>query len=79
MPFLSPIHIAAFTSGAVVGAGSAYYYGNKKGVEGVKVGVSTPVPATTPNPIPTPVNSIHSPQDVIKMGFPGSLTLFIAT
>ncbi|EOQ99237.1 hypothetical protein E3P92_02800 [Wallemia ichthyophaga] len=79
MPLLSPIHIAAFTSGAVLGAGSAYYYGSKS-VEGVKLSASppTPVPATNtasiPTQAPTPVNSIHNPQDVIKMGFPGPIS-----
>lgn len=66
---LSPLHLAVFASGAAIGAGSAAVYASQTNKKD-NVARAQPQPVSTPT-IPTRSTSIHTPQDVIKFGFPG--------
>ncbi|TIC18544.1 hypothetical protein E3Q13_01887 [Wallemia mellicola] len=68
---LSPLHLAVFASGAAIGAGSAAFYASQTNKKD-NLAVAPPQPASTPT-IPTKSTSIHTPQDVIKFGFPGPI------
>lgn len=71
MPSLSPVHLALFASGALIGAGAAVYTTKPNNNQ-----LTPPVdaqPTNLPSKLqPTPTKSpIHSPQDTVRFGFPG--------